>query len=89
LPTDGGVMLLRDVERRVALAKLLAICLKDPRDFTRIDHSLVAMLRLRMSVIAASYEDADDCDVIRCSSWPWDGSRRAGVHSFASDPVAA
>ena len=65
LSSDGGVMLLRDVERRVGLAALLAGCLKDRRDPARIDHDVVAMLRLRMFLIAAGYEDADDCDALR------------------------
>jgi hypothetical protein len=65
LSSDGGVMVLRDVERRVGLAELLAGCLKDRRDPARIDHDLVEMLRLRMFLIAAGYEDADDCDALR------------------------
>ena len=65
LSSDGGVMLLRDVERRLGLAEVLARCLKDRRDPARIDHDLVAMLRLRMFLIAAGYEDADDCDSLR------------------------
>jgi Transposase DDE domain group 1 len=65
LSSDGGVMLLRDVERRMGLAGLLAGCLRDRRDPARTDHDLVAMLRLRMFLIAAGYEDADDCDALR------------------------
>ena len=65
LSSDGGVMLLRDVERRLGLAELLAGCLRDRRDPCRIDHEIVEMLRLRMFLIAAGYEDADDCDSLR------------------------
>ncbi len=65
LSSDGGVMLLRDVERRLGLAERLARCLRDWRDPDRIDHELVEMLRLRMFLIAAGYEDADDCDALR------------------------
>ena len=65
LSSDGGVMLLRDVERRLGLAEGLARCLRDQRDPARIDHELVEMLRLRMFLIAAGYEDADDCDALR------------------------
>src|SRR5258705_6514614 len=38
LSSDGGVMLLRDVERRVGLAERLAGCLTDRRDPARTDH---------------------------------------------------
>lgn len=65
LSSDGGVMLLRDVERRVGLAGRLAGGLTDRRDLSRIDHEIVEMLRLRMFLIAAGYEGADDCDSLR------------------------
>ena len=65
LSSDGGVMLLRDVERRLGLAERLARCLRDRRDPDRIDHELVEMLRLRMFAIAAGYEDANDCNSLR------------------------
>src|SRR5690606_15410445 len=65
LSSDGGVLLLRGVERRLGLAERLAACMADRRDPTRIDHTLVEMLRLRMLLIAAGYEDADDCDSLR------------------------
>jgi hypothetical protein len=65
LSSNGGVLVLRDVERRLGLAELLAGCLKDRRDPSRTEHELVEMLRLRMFLIAAGYEDADDCDNLR------------------------
>jgi Transposase DDE domain group 1 len=65
LSSDGGVLVLRDVERRLGLAARLARCLTDRRDPARTDHELIEMLRLRMFLIAAGYEDADDCDALR------------------------
>jgi hypothetical protein len=65
LSSDGGVLVLRDVERRLGLAERLAGCLVDRRDPVRINHELVEMLRWRMFLIAAGYEDADDCDSLR------------------------
>ena len=53
LSSDAGVLLLRGVERRLGIAARLAACLTDHRDPTRIDHTLVEMLRLRMFAIAA------------------------------------
>ena len=63
--SDGGVLLLREVERRLGVAERLAGCVTDRRDRARIDHEVVEMLRLRMFAIAAGYEDAEDCDVLR------------------------
>jgi hypothetical protein len=65
LSSDGGVLLLREVERKLGVAERLAGCLVDRRDCSRIDHGIVEMLRLRMFAIAAGYEDADDCDSLR------------------------
>jgi hypothetical protein len=65
LSSDGGVVLLREVERKLGVAERLAECLVDRRDGARIEHGVVEMLRLRMLLIAAGYEDADDCDALR------------------------
>src|SRR5260221_13227338 len=89
LSSDGGVMRLRDVERRVGLAERLAGCLTDRRDPARTDHELIEMLRLRMFLIAAGYKmptTATRCVAIRCSSWPWDGCRRAAMRCARNRP---
>ena len=65
LSSDGGVLLLRDVERGLGIAERLVACLRDRRDPARIDHRLAEMVRLRMFAIAAGYEDANDCDSLR------------------------
>jgi len=65
MSSDGGVMLLRGVERRLKIAARLARCLVDRRDPSRIGHGIAEMLRFRMFAIAAGYEDADDCDSLR------------------------
>ena len=65
LSSDGGLVLLREAERRLGLAESLAGCLRDGRNPDRIDHTVVEMLRFRMFAIACGYEDADDCDALR------------------------
>ena len=65
LTSNAGVLLLREVDRRLGIAERLAACLVDRRDASRIDHSVVEMLRFRTFAIAAGYEDADDCDALR------------------------
>ncbi|MGH7057882.1 MAG: IS1380 family transposase [Acetobacteraceae bacterium] len=65
LSSDGGVLLLRGVERKLGLARRLASCLRDKRDPDLIAHTIEEMLKLRMFAIAAGYEDADDCDSLR------------------------
>src|SRR5512134_3394719 len=65
LSSNGGVLLLRGVEKKLGLAARLAACIRDRRKPERIEHPLEEMLRLRMFAIAAGYEDADDCDSLR------------------------
>jgi Transposase DDE domain group 1 len=63
--SDGGVLLLREVDRRLALAERLAAVIPDWRDPESISHEIADMLRFRIFAIAAGYEDADDCDALR------------------------
>jgi hypothetical protein len=63
--SDGGVLVLREVDRRLGLAERLAACIPDWRDPACISHTIADMLRFRMFAIAAGYEDADDCDALR------------------------
>ena len=65
LSSDGGVLLLREIERGLKFADTLAGCLHDKRDPTRTIHSQVTMLRERMFAIACGYEDCDDLDELR------------------------
>src|SRR5258708_2833129 len=65
LSSDGGVLVLRDGEGRLEVGEGLAGCVADRRDPSRIEHEMVEMLRLRMFLIAAGYEDGDDCDALR------------------------
>ncbi len=66
ISSDGGLVLLREAERRLGLAEHLAACLRDRRDPDLVSHGLAEMLRFRMLAIACGYEDADDCDALRC-----------------------
>ena len=65
ISSDGGVVLLREAERRLRLAETLAGSMRDRRDPATVVHTLPAMLRFRMFAIACGYEDADDCDALR------------------------
>jgi hypothetical protein len=65
LSSDAGVLVLRNVERRLGIVARLASCLRDKRDPDLIEHTLEEMLRLRIFAIASGYEDADDCDSLR------------------------
>jgi hypothetical protein len=63
--SDGGSMLLRQVDRKVNLIKEVAKNLPDSRRQDRCKHSLVSMLRQRVYGIALGYEDLNDHLVLR------------------------
>lgn len=65
LSSDGGVLLLREVEQRLRVADRLAACLKDPRAPDQITHSLAAIIRFRLLMIASGYEDGNDASSLR------------------------
>ena len=65
LSSDGGVLLLREVERRLNFADTIAACLFDERDRTRTLHAYSTMIRERIFAIACGYEDCDDLDELR------------------------
>ena len=65
ISSDGGLVLLRSLERGLGLAETLAGCIREWRAPARVVHTLPAMLRFRMFAIACGYEDADDCDALR------------------------
>jgi hypothetical protein len=65
LTSDGGLLVLAEIERRLGIAERLARCLEDPRAPDRVQHGLAEMIGFRALLIAAGYEDANDCDALR------------------------
>ena len=65
MSSDAGLALLREVERRHDLAGLLASCLTDQRDPGKVRHSFDDIIRFRMMMIAAGYEDGNDATDLR------------------------
>src|SRR5262252_1103451 len=65
LSSEGGLLALREIEHRLGLADRLAGCLKDPRMPEKIGHRLAEIIRFRMLMIAAGYEDGNDADALR------------------------
>jgi hypothetical protein len=65
LSSDGGLVVLREIEVRLGLAETIAGPLHDDRDPARVRHSYTEMARARMLMIAAGYEDCDDVDALR------------------------
>jgi hypothetical protein len=65
MSSDGGLLVLREVEQRLDIARRLAGCLADPRDPTCVTHQLDEIIRFRLLMIAAGYEDGNDATTLR------------------------
>ena len=66
MSSDGGLLALREIEQRLDIASRMAGCIGDPRDPRRVVHGLDEIIRTRMLMIAAGYEDGNDADSLRC-----------------------
>ena len=66
ISSDGGVLLLSGVDRRLGVIETMARTLPDPRDPAQTTHSMAGILRARVFAIACGYPDADDLDDLRC-----------------------
>jgi hypothetical protein len=65
LTTDGGVLLLRQVDRRIQLLSRLASCFLDQRDPLRVEHTVAEMVAQRVYGLALGYEDLNDHEQLR------------------------
>ena len=63
--SDGGILLLRQADRRLGLVKALDAVLPDPRDPALITHRQADLLRQRIYGLALGYEDLNDHDTLR------------------------
>src|SRR5271165_1682026 len=65
LSSDGGIVVLREVERRLRVADRMAACIEDPRALDLVTHSFAEIIRFRLLMIAAGYEDGNDASSLR------------------------
>src|ERR1039458_7610330 len=61
----GGILVLREIEQRLRVADRIAACILDPRAPDQITHTLADIIRFRLLMIAAGYEDGNDADWLR------------------------
>ena len=63
LNSDGGLLLLRRTDERIGSSRAAAAVLSDPRDPSRITHSLQDLAQ-RIYGPCCGYEDLNDHDVL-------------------------
>ena len=65
ISSDGGLLLLREVENQLGIIDRISSCITDDRDQRYTEHTIKEMLTQRVFQIAAGYEDCNDCDDLR------------------------
>jgi hypothetical protein len=65
LSSDGGVLLLRQVDASLGLTRNLAQCFHDTREQVYVDHSVRQLLAQRLYGLALGYEDLNDHGLLR------------------------
>jgi hypothetical protein len=63
--SDGGLLLLRQLDERLGLCARLAACVPDARDARRVVHDRLEQVRQRVLAIALGYDDQNDAACLR------------------------
>jgi Transposase DDE domain group 1 len=88
LTSDAGLLPLRQFDDRIGFSAQFAAALHDPRDQSRVEHSFLEMVRLRLYGILAGYEDQNDHDTLRHDPvFKLIAGRAPGEAGLASQPT--
>ena len=68
LSSDGGGVLLREVDQRLGLLQRLAGGFRDYRNPNSVEHSVRELVAQRVYALALGYEDLNDHDALRADS---------------------
>jgi Transposase DDE domain group 1 len=83
--SDGGLLLVRQIDRRLGLTQRLAAVLPDPRHPDRITHRLQSLLQQRLYGLALGYEDLNDHNALRHDPlWQTAAEREEALGSSAT-----
>jgi hypothetical protein len=63
--SDGGLLLIKDIEDSIGIVKAITSCMVDNRHQSYVRHSFEEITLQRVYQIVAGYEDANDCDKLR------------------------
>lgn len=65
ISSDGGAVVLADVERKTGIVRRFADCFRDHRDPSRVEHSVRELVMQRVLGLCLGYEDLSDHDALR------------------------
>jgi len=65
ISSDGGILLLKEVENQIGIIQTITQSIKDERHPSYIEFGLNEIISQRVFQIAAGYEDANDCNLLK------------------------
>lgn len=65
ITSDGGGVLLRELERRAGILKRFSECFTDFRNSEKVEHPVFSLVCQRIYGLALGYEDLNDHDILR------------------------
>jgi len=65
ITSEGGGLLLREVEKRIGIVRQFAACFRDYRDPDLIEHTVEELVAQRVYGLALGYEDLNDHEELR------------------------
>ena len=65
ITTEGGGLLLREVEKRIGMVRQFAACFRDYRKVDLIEHTVEELVAQRVYGLALGYEDLNDHEELR------------------------
>jgi hypothetical protein len=66
LSSDGGALLLRQIDHSLGLSRKVAACFVDHRNQVFVEHALPELMAQRIYGLALGYEDLNNHDFLRC-----------------------
>jgi hypothetical protein len=65
ISSDGGLLLLQQLDKRLGVTERLAGCIYDKRDPNLVDQPVLTLVRQRILGLVLGYEDCNDFDTLR------------------------
>ena len=65
ISSDGGLLLLKELDNQTGLISHFGDCINDTRDKRYVAHTITEILSQRIFQISAGYEDANDCNSLK------------------------
>ncbi len=65
ITSDAGLLLLREIDKKLNLTSRLSKVMRDEREPGKVEHTMLDLLRQRVYALAAGYEDINDHQTLR------------------------